>query len=69
VLEGAEPEPSGEEGLQDVRIVTALYESADIGRAVELPRYEPIQQPGMDQAIRKRPVRKPQTVNARAPHA
>ena len=30
-----EPEPSGEEGLQDVRIVQALYESADTGKAVD----------------------------------
>jgi glucose-fructose oxidoreductase len=31
------PEPSGEEGLQDVRIVQALYESAETGKAVEIP--------------------------------
>ena len=66
---GPSPEPSGEEGLQDVRIVTALYESAEIGRAVELPPYEPVRQPGVDQAIRRPPVEKPQTVNAQAPHS
>jgi len=69
VLEGTEPEPSGEEGLQDVRIVTSLYESAEIGRAVELPPYEPVRQPGVDQAIRRPPVEKPQTVHAEAPHS
>jgi glucose-fructose oxidoreductase len=67
VLEGTEPEPSGEEGLQDVRIVKALYESAEIGRAVELPPYEPIQRPGLDQAIRRPPAAKPETINAEAP--
>jgi hypothetical protein len=40
ILDGIEPEPSGEDGLQDVRIVTALYESAEIGRAVQLPPYQ-----------------------------
>jgi glucose-fructose oxidoreductase len=31
------PEPSGEEGLQDVRIVQALYESAETGKAADSP--------------------------------
>jgi glucose-fructose oxidoreductase len=31
------PEPSGREGLQDVRIVQAIYESARTGRAVRVP--------------------------------
>jgi predicted dehydrogenase len=33
------PEPSGEEGMQDVRIVEALYRSAATGRAVRLPPF------------------------------
>ena len=33
ILRDRAPEPSGEEGLQDVRIVQALYESAEIGKA------------------------------------
>jgi glucose-fructose oxidoreductase len=36
ILSDREPEPSGEEGLQDVRIVRALYESAKSGRAVRI---------------------------------
>src|SRR5262249_47381732 len=39
VLHDREPEPSGEEGLQDVRIVQALYQSAKSGRPVTLPRF------------------------------
>ena len=69
VLEGIEPEPSGEEGLQDVRIVTALYESAEIGRAVQIQPYEPSKRPTLEQAIRRPPVEKPETVNAQAPHS
>jgi predicted dehydrogenase len=68
VLEGTEPEPSGEEGLQDVRIVTALYESAEIGRAVQLPPYKPAQRPDPAQEIRRPPVQKPETVNVLEPH-
>jgi glucose-fructose oxidoreductase len=34
------PEPSGAEGLQDVRIVQALYESARRGKAVGIPVYQ-----------------------------
>ena len=68
ILDGIDPEPSGEEGLQDVRIVTALYESAEIGRAVQLPPYEPARRPDAKQEIRRPPVDKPETVNAPAPH-
>jgi glucose-fructose oxidoreductase len=68
VIEGADPEPSGEEGLQDVRIVTALYLSAEIGKAVQLPPYEPLQRPDARQEIRRPPVEKPETVNAPEPH-
>src|SRR4030095_10260089 len=37
ILNDREPEPSGEEGLQDVRIIQALYESADRGKVIALP--------------------------------
>ena len=67
ILDGAEPEPSGEEGCQDVRIVTALYESAELGRAVQLPPYEPARRPDEQQEIRRPPVGKPETVNAPEP--
>jgi predicted dehydrogenase len=36
MLEGKEPEPSGLEGLADVGIVRAIYQSARTGRVVEL---------------------------------
>lgn len=36
VLNGREPEPSGVEGLRDVRVIEALLESARTGRAVEV---------------------------------
>jgi glucose-fructose oxidoreductase len=67
VLRNRQPEPSGEEGMQDVRIVTALYESAEMGKAVELPPYSERSYPTRAQEMRKSPVRKPELVNARQP--
>jgi predicted dehydrogenase len=40
-----QPEPSGEEGLQDVRIVQALYESAETGKAVQIPPFRAANSP------------------------
>src|SRR5262249_54611754 len=34
ILQGRDPQPSGEEGLADVRIIRALYRSIDEGRPV-----------------------------------
>ncbi|MFL6575950.1 MAG: Gfo/Idh/MocA family oxidoreductase, partial [Povalibacter sp.] len=36
ILEGKPSSVSGEEGLRDVRILTAIYESARTGKAVSL---------------------------------
>jgi glucose-fructose oxidoreductase len=67
VLRNREPEPSGWEGLADVRIVRAIYESASTGRAVELPDFPARTRPTLRQAI-QRPARpKPRTVNAESP--
>jgi predicted dehydrogenase len=37
ILRDRQPEPSGEDGMRDVRIVEALYRSAATGKAVSLP--------------------------------
>jgi glucose-fructose oxidoreductase len=61
-----EPEPSGEEGLQDVRIIEALYESAESGKVVTLPRYREAKRPTGRQ-IRRRPgVKKPRLVRVQS---
>lgn len=67
VLEGKEPEPSGTEGLADVRIVRALQESARTGRPVKLGRFEKPQRPAPEQAMQRPPVDKPQLVHAEGP--
>lgn len=64
ILDGREPEPSGWEGLQDVRIVEALHESAREGRAVLLPPFERSARPTRRQEIVRRAVSKPELVHA-----
>jgi glucose-fructose oxidoreductase len=53
ILRDAAPEPSGIEGLQDVRIVEAIYRSARDGRPVTLPRLARIEAPPAEQELRK----------------
>ena len=67
VRAGAEPEPSGAEGLRDVRIIRALLRSAEIVKSVHLPRVEPAAGPTPDQQIRRPAVRKPELVHAESP--
>jgi predicted dehydrogenase len=53
ILSGTEPEPSGEEGLADVRIVQAIFESARSGKVVRLMPFERSQRPSVSQLIKK----------------
>ena len=64
ILKHREPEPSGEEGLQDVRIVQALYESAETGKAVPIPPFERNQRPTGKQRITRPGIEKPALVKA-----
>ena len=66
ILKDREPEPSGEEGLQDVRIVEALYESSETGKFVEIPPYAPADRPTPDQQITRPGVKKPDLVKVRS---
>ena len=65
---GEDPEPSGQEGLGDVRIIRALYDSADRGRPVALEPFDKHKRPTLAQEIRKPAVAKPELVNVEAPH-
>jgi glucose-fructose oxidoreductase len=64
---GAPPEPSGWEGLADVRVVRALYRSADTGQPVTLEPFSKSDRPSLEQEIRRPPVRKADLVNTEAP--
>jgi glucose-fructose oxidoreductase len=63
ILNDRIPEPSGEEGMQDVRIIEALYESARTGRSIKLPRFKDRKQPSPKQRITRPGVRKPKLVH------
>jgi predicted dehydrogenase len=66
ILTGAAPEPSGWEGLADVRVVRALYRSADTGQPVILEPFDKEDRPSLDQEIRRPAVKKPELVNTEA---
>jgi predicted dehydrogenase len=67
ILTGAAPEPSGWEGLADVRVIRALYRSADTGQPVSLEPFEKRDRPSLDQEITRPAVTKPELVNTEAP--
>jgi hypothetical protein len=64
---GAASEPSGWEGYADVRVVRALYRSADTGQPVTLEPFSKNDRPSLEQEIRRPPVRKPDLVHTEAP--
>jgi predicted dehydrogenase len=66
VLENRQPEPSGEEGMQDVRIVEALYESSRRGKAVAIPPLRGEKYPSSKQKIVRPGVKKPRLVKVQS---
>jgi predicted dehydrogenase len=67
VINDKTPEPSGEEGLADVRIIRALYESASTGQPVSLGEFRKKRRPSVEQELHEPPVRKPELVRAATP--
>lgn len=67
ILTGAAPEPSGWEGLADVRVIRALYRSADTGQPVTLPPFSKEDRPSPEQEVRRPAVKKPPLVNTESP--
>jgi glucose-fructose oxidoreductase len=66
VLADRDPEPSGEEGLADVRIIEAMLQSITGGEPVRLEMRQRKQRPSMEQEIRSPPVpREPQLVDVK----
>jgi glucose-fructose oxidoreductase len=66
ILEDREPEPSGEEGLADVRIIEGLLQSIRSGRSVRLDMRQREQRPDLQQEIRSPPVpREPKLVDVK----
>ena len=67
VLSGRDPEPSGREGLADVRIIRALYRSAETGAPITLDEFERTTRPSIEQEIHEPASKKPQLVRAASP--
>jgi glucose-fructose oxidoreductase len=67
LLQNRDPEPSAEEGLADIRVIRALYQSIQAGAPVELAPYQRHDRPSLEQEIRRPPVDKPAVIHARGP--
>ena len=67
ILGDRDPEPDGEEGLLDVRVVAAIGRALETGRTQELAPLRRAKQPMPDQARNLPPVKTPPMVNAAAP--
>jgi glucose-fructose oxidoreductase len=68
IQKDTEPEPSGEEGLADVRIIEALYQSAEEGgRPIPLDPLPRSQRPSRALEQHRPPVKKPKLVHVRSP--
>jgi predicted dehydrogenase len=66
ILEGREPEPSGLEGLIDVHVIRALYESARTGRPAAIAPVVKKRRPGPELEMKKPAVHKPATVRVQS---
>jgi predicted dehydrogenase len=66
ILNNKQPEPSGKEGLADVRIIRALYESIENGTAIQMKTTAPEKRPSAGQEIRRPPIKKPDLVHAKS---
>jgi glucose-fructose oxidoreductase len=66
ILRNKEPEPSGLEGLADVRVIEAIYKSAKTRKAVKLPAMSKQNRPSSRQEIRRAAVKKPDLVHVQS---
>ena len=67
IIHDRAPEPSGNEGLADIRVINAIYESAEVGRAVRLEPVPKKRRPDEKMQIKRPPVKEPELVGAAAP--
>jgi predicted dehydrogenase len=64
ILNRVDPEPSGYEGLADIRVVEALLQSMRSGHPVKLAPFEKRRRPGEQQKIEKSPIKPQKLVHA-----
>ena len=65
--EWKDPEPSGEEGLADVRIVQAMFTSARTGQLIRLAPFSRARRPSLAQNIHKPAFEPPEPIHAPSP--
>jgi predicted dehydrogenase len=69
IRKNIQPEPSGKEGLADVRIVRALYRASKTGNPVKLKTTPIRKRPNLKQEKHRPPVAKPRLVHAESASA
>src|SRR5947207_12418237 len=69
IIHDQTPAPSGREGLADVRVINAIYEAAEIGRAVRIEPVPKKRRPDETIQIKRPPVEQPELVGAAAPRS
>ena len=67
ILDNEHPEPDGEEGLADVRVIKAIEESIKTGKPVAVPPSVRKLRPNRSQIVKLRPVKPGEMVNASEP--
>lgn len=67
ILKDKEPEPSGVEGLADIRILRAIQESIVSGKPVSIERSEKRKRPSKEMQVDKPPTDKPELFHAESP--
>ncbi|OFZ18599.1 MAG: oxidoreductase [Bdellovibrionales bacterium GWB1_55_8] len=67
ILNDVEPEPSGYEGLADIRVIEAIQKAERTARAVVVEPLSRAIRPDLDQAIDREAVEEPKPVHAESP--
>jgi hypothetical protein len=67
VIENRPPEPDGDEGLRDVRVIAAVEESLRTGAVVKLPPMPSRHWPAKLEPMTLGAVKEPELVNVAAP--
>ena len=67
VLDDTEPEPDGEEGMLDVRVLVAAEQSLKTGMPVKLQPYRRTRRASIDQLQKLSPVKTPELIGAHKP--
>ena len=67
ILKDRQPEPDGEEGMLDVRVIAAIEQSLQLGTTQELPPYRRSKRPRVDQGETLAAGKEPELVGVHQP--